>query len=185
MKKTLLLILTILAFTQVNAQFIKKRSIDISIGYGVSYPYDDLEIYGDGFFLQGEYVMEVSKWIDIRPYAGVIFTKSNGEDLNQNPTIYIATTNAFLLGGKTRITIPIPWVSPYVEVGIGGSIGSFETFTPFTNIEKKGFTPHIPVSIGLELGPKHNFDIEFTYYYQPNLEQFAGAAAFGVSIPID
>jgi hypothetical protein len=36
----------------------------------------------------------------------------------------------------------------------------------------------------LELGRNHNFDVAFTYYFQPSVEQFAAAAAFGVSIPL-
>lgn len=43
---------------------------------------------------------------------------------------------------------------------------------------------HIPFSIGLELGKKHNFGIAFTYYFHISVEQFAGAAAIGLSIPL-
>ncbi len=182
MKKTCTIILIILASTQVKAQLIKEKSIDISIGYGLSAPYDDVDITGSGFYLQGEYVLTIAKWIDIRPYAGLILTKA--EDNEQNSPEYKSTANAFLIGGKVRITAPIPWVAPYLESGIGASIGSFETFTPFTNIKDSGLIFHIPVSIGLELGPKRNFDIAFTYYFHNSVEQFAGAAAFGISIPL-
>ena len=185
MKKSFIILFTILTSTQVEAQFLKEKSIDVSIGLGISAPYDDIDITGSGFYLQAEYVLDISKWTDVRPYAGLILTKADDKDLNQNPTIYKSTSNAFLIGGKTRITIPIPWVSPYFEVRVGASIGSFETFTPITNINKKGLIMHIPFSLGLELGRKHNFDITFTYYYQSSVEQFAGAAAFGVSIPLN
>jgi len=183
MKKHLSLIIILLAITQVKAQLIKEKSIDASIGFGISAPYDDVDIYGSGFYLQGEYVLTLTKWFDIRPYAGLILTKAY--DNNQNGPEYISTANAFLIGGKTRITAPIPWVAPYVELGIGASIGSFETVTPFTNINDSGLIMHIPFSIGLELGRKHNFDIAFTYYFHNNVEQFAGAAAFGISIPLN
>lgn len=185
MKKTIIILLTILASTQVKAQLIKNKSIDVSIGYGLSVPFDDVDIYGSGFYLQAEYVLTVAKWIDMRPYAGMILTKSNNKDNQANEPQYKSTANAFLIGGKTRITAPIPWVAPYLEFGIGASIGSFETFTPFTNIDDSGIIMHIPLSIGLELGPKHNFDIDFTYYLHNSVEQFAGAAAFGISFPLD
>ncbi len=184
MRKTLILILAIFAFAQANAQLIKEQSIDIAIGYGLSTPYDDVDISGDGFYLQGEYVLTLAKWIDIRPYAGFILTKSNTEDVLEDEAAYKSTANAFLIGGKTRITAPIPWVAPYIEIGIGASIGSFETLTPFTNIDKSGLVLHIPWSIGLELGPKRNFDIGFTYYEHPSVEQFSGAFAFGITIPL-
>ena len=183
MKKHLSLIIILFAITQVKAQLIKEKSIDASIGFGISAPYDDVDIYGSGFYLQGEYVLTLTKWIDIRPYAGLILTKADNN--NQNAAEYKSTANAFLIGGKTRITAPIPWVAPYVELGIGASIGSFETVTPFTNINDSGLIMHIPFSIGLELGRKHNFDIAFTYYFHNSVEQFAGAAAFGISIPLN
>ena len=74
MKKKLVIIFTFLAFTQVDAQLIKEKSIDASIGYGISAPYDDVDITGTGFYLQGEYVLTLSKWIDIRPYADQLQT---------------------------------------------------------------------------------------------------------------
>ncbi len=184
MRKTIVIILTILASAQVNAQLIKEKSIDVSIGFGMSAPYDDINVYGSGFYLQGEYVLTLASWIDIRPYAGLILTKANSKDLNENPTIYKSTSNAFLIGGKTRIKAPIPWVAPYIEIGVGASIGSFETFTPDTDLDKSGLIFHIPVSLGLELGREHNFDVAFTYYYHNSVKQFSGAFAIGLSIPL-
>jgi len=89
-----------------------------------------------------------------------------------------------LLGGKARITAPIPWVAPYVEGGIGASIGSFETVTPGTSLQASGLIYHIPFTVGLSLGPWHNVDVAFTYYFHPTVRQYAGAAAFGISIPL-
>ena len=185
MKYTIILILSILIYSQANAQSIKEKSIDVSIGYGLSSPYDDVDVTGSGFYLQGEYVFNIANWIDIRPYAGLILTKSNVDDNQQNEPNYKSTANAFLFGGKTRITAPIPWVAPYFEIGIGASVGSFETFTPFTDIKNNGLQMHIPISIGLELGRKHSFDIAFTYYFHNSAEQFVGAAALGFSIPLN
>ena len=184
MKKTII-ILAVLASVHVKSQLIKEESIAFSIGYGLSAAYDDVNIADTGFYLQGEYVLDLSKWFDMRPYAGLILTKSNGKDLNEEPTPYIATSKAFLIGGKARITAPIPWVAPYLEGGVGASIGAFRTLTPYTDIDKSGLILHIPFSLGLELGPNHNFDIAFTYYFHPSMHQFSGAAAFGISFPIN
>ncbi len=177
-------ILILLLSIQVKAQQTKEKAINVAIGYGLSAPYDDVDIVSPGFYLQGEYVFAISKWFDIRPYAGLILTKSNGKDLNQNPTTYETTSNAFLIGGKARVTAPIPWVAPYLETGIGASIGSFTTYTPFDDMDKNGLVLHIPFSLGLELGPKHNFNLAFTYYFQPSIRQFVGAAAFGFTFPL-
>ena len=110
---------------QINAQLEKEKSINIALGLGISYPTDKVDIFGSGFYLQGEYVFTLAKWIDVRTYAGVILTKTNAERNKQNGTSFKSSANAFLLGAKTRIIAPIPWIAPYIEIGIGASFGSF------------------------------------------------------------
>jgi hypothetical protein len=185
MKKTLIILIVVLASNLAEAQFIKNKSINAQIGYGMSSPYNSVaEIANDGFFMQGEYVLTVASWFELRPYAGLILTSSNGKDMNDNPTDEKAESKAFLVGGKARVRAPIPWVAPYVEIGVGGSIGKFETFTAFTNVNKNGFVYHIPFTFGLELGRNNDVDLSFCYYFQPTVEQFVGAFAIGISIPL-
>nr|WP_313809656.1 hypothetical protein [Allomuricauda sp.] len=161
-----------------KAQPKQGRFIDVSIGLGISAYDGDVDFSGSGFYFQGEYVYAPKKWLGLRPYLGLILT--SGDDNTTFPDSEVAT-NAVLIGGKARILAPIPWVAPYLEAGIGASIGSFETLTPFTNISRSGLVAHIPVSIGLALGKRHGLDIAFSYYYHPSVDQFAGAAAFGLS----
>jgi len=185
MKRTLTLLIMILISNLTAAQFIKKKSINAQIGYGLSFPYESFsEISADGFYLQGELVLKAYSWLELKPYAGLIITKSNGKDVNDNPTDEKVESKAFLLGGKARVRAPIPWVAPYIEIGIGASIGKFETLTGFVNIDKSGFIYHIPFSLGLELGKNNNTDIGFTYYFQPSVEQFTAAFAVGFNIPL-
>lgn len=186
MKNTLILIIIILIFNPVEAQFIKEMSINAQVGYGLSSTNNSVdEIVNDGFFMQGELVLKVATWVEIRPYAGLILTSSNGKDLNDNPTNEKAESKAFLLGGKIRVRGPIPWVAPYIEIGIGTSMGKFETLTAFDNIDKRGIISHIPFSFGLELGRNGNLDLGFTYYFQPSVEQYVGAITIGISIPLN
>lgn len=176
------ILLTLFLSPIINAQPKTGNYFDASIGLGLSAPYDEVDVSSSGFYAQGEYVFGISKWFGLRPYAGVIITSP---DENPNlPDYYKVTGNGFLFGGKARVAAPIPWVAPYFEVGLGGSIGSFETYTPFTNIKKNGLLMHIPFSLGLALGRKHNFEFEFTYYYHQSVEQFCGAVAIGYSFPI-
>ena len=185
MKRTLILLIIILTSTLTEAQFIKEKSINTQIGYGLSVPNNSIdEIVDDGFFLQGELVLKVTSWFELRPYAGLILTNSNGKDINNNPTNERAESKAFLLGGKARVRAPISWVAPYIEIGIGTSIGKFETFTAFYNIDKSGIIYHIPFSLGLELGRNNNVDLGFVYYFQPSVEQYVGAFALGITIPL-
>ena len=186
MKKAFALFLIAFAIVQSGvAQFVKEKSINAQIGLGLSAPINSVdETVDTGFFLQGELVLKVKSWFDIRPYAGFIFTNSDGRDLENNPTDEISESKAFLMGGKVRLRAPIPWVAPYIEGGIGASIGSFQTVTFFENIDRTGLIYHIPLSLGLQLGPKNNVDLGFVYYLQPSVEQFAGAFAVGLVIPL-
>ena len=180
-----ILVIFIIFFScEINAQQKTGEYINATIGYGLSAPYDEADITGSGFYAQGEYVFAMSKWFSVRPYAGIILTSEDKSENQQNLLNYKVTSKAFLLGGKARICAPIPYIAPYLETGLGISIGSFETYTPSTNISKNGLIMHIPFSIGLALGKKHKTDIAFTYYYHTSIKQFSGAAAFGLTFPL-
>lgn len=186
MRKILTFIIIALISNVVEAQFIKEKSINAQVGYGLSAPNNSIdEVVDDGFFAQGELVLKAASWVEFRPYGGFILTSSNGKDLNNNPTDEKAESKALLLGGKTRVRAPIPWVAPYVEIGIGTSIGKFKTLTAFDNIDKSGIIYHIPFSFGLELGKNNNVDLGFAYYFQPSVEQYVGAFAVGITFPLN
>lgn len=186
MKKMLVFLTIVLTSNFADAQFIKEKSISAQIGYGISVPYDSFDdIADDGFYAQGELVLKITSWFELRPYAGFIITNSNGKDLNNNPTYEKAESKAFLLGGKARLRAPIPWVAPFIETGIGTSIGKFETLTGYHSFDKSGVIYHIPFAFGLELGKEHNVDLGFTYYFQPSVKQFVGAFAFGLTFPLN
>ena len=185
MKKILTLFTIVLTSNFVEAQFIIEKSINVQAGYGLSVPYNSTdEIVDDGFFAQGELVLKAASWVEFRPYAGFILTSSNGKDINDNQTDEKAESRAFLLGGKVRVRAPIPWVSPYAEIGIGTSIGIFETLTAYDNIDNSGIIYHIPFSFGIELGKNNNVDLGFAYYFQPSVQQFVGAFAVGITFPL-
>ncbi|TCK68511.1 hypothetical protein DFQ05_0019 [Winogradskyella wandonensis] len=170
----------------VTAQFIKERSINAQIGLGLTVPYNSVDdVSSTGFFIQGEYVLTVKSWLELKPYFGFITTNSNGEDVNGNPSPEFAEATAVFLGGKFRLRAPIPYVAPYIELGIGTSVGKFTTITAFDVVDKSGLAYHIPVALGLELGKNHGVDLGFTYYFQPQEKQFSGAVAVGLSFPID
>lgn len=186
MKNKLFILILLLTSHFITAQFIKEKSLNVQIGYGISIPYNSLSNVADGgFFVQGELILEAASWVEFRPYAGFIFTNSNGKDLNNNSTLEKAESKALLLGGKARVRAPIPWVAPYVEGGIGVSMGKFETITFFDDISKSGLIYHIPFALGLELGRNHSVDLGLTYFFQPTVEQYAGAFAVGLTFPLN
>ena len=169
-------------FNPIYAQPQKGEFINASLGIGVCAPNDETEVNGSGFYAQVEYVWSPLSWFGVRPYAGVIIA-SGKSDEKVIPESSVKS-NAALLGAKVRLAAPIPYVAPFIESGVGLSAGSFETHTPYTNLKKNGVLLHIPVSFGLAIGRKHNYEVKFTYYFHNSVEQFSGAAALGFSFPI-
>ena len=167
-----------------QAQFFSGEAVELSLGYGMSVPYEEVGFYGTGFFAQGEYVLGINEWFDLRPYAGYVLTNMDGNLSGLFEAEEKATANAFLLGAKARFRIPNDWVAPYAELGLGGSIGSFETLTANTEIDESGVYAHIPFCLGLELGLRHKVNLELTSYFQTGVQQFIGAIAVGLRIPI-
>ena len=187
--KTIILAFFILLFSNyLKAQPRVGEFINASIGYGISAvnnSNDDTTANGSGFYAQGEYVMGLTKWFGLRPYAGFVITDASESDIKQNQPLYMATSKALLVGGKVRLAAPIPYVAPYIELGVGASFGTFKTFTPNSSIEKKGVVAHIPFSLGLSMGKKHTVDFAFTYYFHPSVNQYSGAVALGFTIPME
>ena len=176
---------TIIFSAAIYAQPTKGEFVNASIGLGFSYSNDGSNYSSSGFNFHAEYVFCNSKWIGFRPYLGVISTSNTVDENYKDSSQYIVTTQALLIGGKARFCAPIPYITPYLDLGLGASIGTFRTLTPNSDKKKSGIIPHIPLSLGLMLGRKHNFDISFTYYLQNSINQFAIVAAFGISFPVE
>lgn len=164
-----------------NAQPREGRFLDASIGLGISTPMEDIDLTGTGFFAKAEYIFGFNKWVGVRPYAGILFTTP---DDNEDYPGYGVSANIFLLGGKGRVALPIPYVAPYLELGLGLSVGNITTRTPFVDVRRKGVIPHIPVTLGLALGRDHNIEVAFAYYFHPSVKQINGAALIGMSFPL-
>lgn len=178
-------ILSGILFNPLHAQIKKGEFINASIGLGFSSPVnqDEHEVTGTGFYAQAEYVYNPLSWVGVRPYAGVIIASDELEE--EGVPKYKAKSNAALLGVKIRVAAPIPYVAPFIESGVGMSIGSFETYTNYTDLKKNGVLLHIPFTFGLAIGRNHDYEVKFTYYYHDAVDQFSGAAAIGISFPIN
>ena len=141
--------------------FLMLPGLAFSFYYGSQ---DEVDVMGGGLYLQGEYIIGLKSWFSVRPYAGAIFESVDKNQNLQNQPQYKVTTNAFLVGGKIRICAPIPWVAPFIESGIGASIGKFETFTPSVNFNKSDALLHIPFNFGLAVGRHNSLEIGFSGY---------------------
>ena len=96
----LITLFTIIFSGVVKAQPKKGEFINVAVGLGLSAPYDESDISGSGFYAQGEYVIGLSKWFGVRPYAGIVLASQVEIDREKYQTDYKVTSNAFLFGGK-------------------------------------------------------------------------------------
>ncbi|MDR7371836.1 hypothetical protein [Flavobacterium aquidurense] len=182
-----------LFFSNLSKAQTEGNAIKASIGFASSSSYyiesygaqDEVDVMGGGLYLQGEYIFGMTSWFSVRPYVGGIFTSVDEIPDLQNQPQYKVTTNAILLGGKVRFFAPIPWVAPFIEGGIGTSIGKFETLTPNVNFDKSDVLLHIPFSLGLAIGRKHNFEIGISGYFHPAAKQSNAIFALGYTFPLD
>jgi hypothetical protein len=94
------------------------------------------------------------------------------------------TSKAAAAGIKGRLAIPIPYVAPFIELGLGASAGTFRTFTPVHQITRDGVLIHIPVTLGLALGSEGQLEVALVFLYYPAAKQFGGGTAFGMTFPL-
>ena len=186
MKNLVIVLLTAFTHGFVQAQFIKEKSISAGIGYGYTFPKESLSPFSNrGFFAQGELVLKSTNWVSFRPYLGLVLNSSDSRDIYYIPANDRTSTKALMLGGKARLRAPIPYIAPYLEIGIGTSIGKFETISSYDNINKNGITYHIPFSLGVELGKNHGVDLGLRYYFQPEIRQDVYVVAIGLVFPLN
>lgn len=186
-------IILIILFPNLSKAQTTGNAVKASIGFASSGSYyienygaqEEVDVMGGGLYLQGEYIFGITSWFSARPYVGGIFTSVDKNPDLQNQPQYRVTTNAFLVGGKVRFFAPIPWVAPFIEGGIGASIGKFETLTPGVNFDKSDVLLHIPFSLGLAIGRKHSFEIGISGYFHPAAKQSNGVFAVGYTFPLD
>ena len=177
------ILLLILCSNTLFAQPQKGTFIHASAGLGYVYPTEEeVDVSSSGFYAQAELVWSPLSWVGARPYVG--FISSSGDTTLNGEVIGRVKSNAFMIGAKIRIVAPIPYFAPFLEAGFGVSAGSFETKTMLVDVRKNGLTPHVPYSIGVAVGRRHNIEIKLTYYEHYELHQFNGAAAVGFTFPI-
>jgi len=156
-----------------------------SIGLGQNVATTNDAPDGTGFYGAAEYVVIMSRLFSPRAYSGLLLTHPNPEGCRtQNGPCDVSAKMGFL-GAKARFSVPIPYVAPFVELGLGTSFGAITTVTPSTTRETRGITYHIPAAFGLSLGPAHNFDVAFLFLIHPREKQVNGGATIGLAFKIN
>jgi len=159
--------------------------VDIFVGLGISFPSDSTRTGdGKGAFLEGAYVFWPHSAVTPRLYGGLLATTPDRKTCSAVPCDVEAQI-AFA-GAKVRVMAPIPWVAPYLELGLGVSAGHLRTLDG-TMIDTKtwGLTWHYPIALGVAFGVRHQYDVSFSYLFHPEEQQVEGAFAigFGFAVP--
>jgi opacity protein-like surface antigen len=88
------------------------------------------------------------------------------------------------LGSRARFTLPIPWFGPYIESGIGVSLGRLRTALDSSDHRVDGAALHVPLGLGVQLGPEHEVEVGLLYLFHPKARQTDGSLGIGLSYPI-
>ena len=153
------------------------------LGYTFAQEKDHADGMGTGGFLEAEYVFRPSHVFSPRLYAGALVTFPDDKSCGGDPCD--VESKIVFAGAKARIMAPIPYVGPFFELGLGVSAGYLRTLARLDVDERtSGVAIHIPFAIGLALGRRHQYDLEFSYLFHVAERQTGGAVAFGLGFPV-
>ena len=155
-------------------------------GLGISFAPDARDGLGLGASLVADYPLVPAVWGGIRLYAGGFASATEESSCPGSVEPCSISSTLAVLGTKVRLLVPIPYVGPYFEVGLGASAGSLETrIGPSGTLDgiderHSGLMLHVPFSVGLAFGARHQHALSFDYFAHPGRDHVAGAFALGI-----
>jgi hypothetical protein len=161
------------------------RALGVSVGIGFAFPSSSSASgSGQGAFARAEYVFWPSSWFTPRLYSGIEVAPRQS-NCSQGVTPCDVSAEFGFIGAKGRLLVPIPWIAPYLELGVGGAAGHFSTRSGYAvNRTFDGVTYEIPFALGIALGSRRQFEVAFEYLFHPAMEQFAGGVGVGLRVPL-
>jgi hypothetical protein len=138
---------------------------------------------GIGFYGSAEYIYERVEWATPRAYAGVLIAGST-DDCAFTPCDVSARIG--FIGVKGRLLAPIPYVAPFIELGIGFSVGSLRTLLDgYVDESSSAFMYHVPFAFGLALGKHHEVEVVLQFLAHPEQNHSDGGFAIGLEFPLE
>jgi hypothetical protein len=162
------------------------RALGLYLGPAFAFPSSDRieNGSGEGIFGGAEYAFWPDSWFSPRLYGGFSFTKPRSDCGAGVSPCEVASSFAFM-GVKTRFLVPIPWVAPFVEVGLGASFGHFSTRVgTLVDREVGGALLDVPWSLGLALGSRRQCELSVQFLSHARAEQTTGGLAIGLRVPV-
>ena len=137
---------------------------------------------GAGFLGEADYVIEMTTWIQPRLCAGVLLTFPDECESAGSPCE--VTARMAYGGAKVRFTAPIPYVAPFVDLGLGLGVGVLTTRLPEADYGQSFASYHFSIFGGLALGTNRNAELAVGFLAQPSTPQSAIALELGLAFPL-
>ena len=145
----------------------------------------DVDGRGAGAYAQAQYIFRPAHWFTPRLYVGTVLATPDSGSCGAGVDPCDVSAKIFFFGGKFRLMAPIPYVGPFIELGIGGSVGHMSTRSgQQVDATGKGLMYHVPFGIGLALGERHQFEIAGQGLVHPEQKQICGGIALGVTLDL-
>jgi len=161
------------------------QAFGLAAGLGLASPSgSDVKGSGSGGYAEVEYIYRPNDWFTPRAYTGVLLS-SPKSDCGIGVSPCDVSANIFFLGGKVRLMAPIPYIGPFIEVGVGASAGRISTRSgQAVDAAGSGIMYHVPLALGLAMGEQHRYELSFQYLYHPEQKHVCGAVAVGVGFDL-
>jgi hypothetical protein len=137
---------------------------------------------GAGFLAEADYVIEMTAWVLPKLYAGILVTFPDSCEGGGTPCE--VTARMAFGGAKVRLIAPIPYVAPFVDLGLGLGVGVLTTRLPDADYGQSFLAYHFSIFGGLAFGKDQNVDLAVGFLAQPSTPQSAVAFELGLSFPL-
>lgn len=141
---------------------------------------------GAGGWVEAEYAYQSISWLTPRAYAGALLTRRQPTSCGAGVEPCEVTARIAFAGGKVRLLAPFPWAAPFVESGLGASVGRFRTRSgAAADRSHGGLAYHVPLGLGLLLGRQCGLELCLQYLYHPRQWVTGGALALGLGFYLE
>lgn len=144
------------------------------------------EPLGAGYTLQADFIIAPYEWFNVRAYLGMIKVgrRANDEYCEQQGIHCHVTAHGAIGGLMARLTVPIPWISPFIGAGLGSTFGRYSHRTPNDYTRRNGMFMHVPLTLGLALGPHSEVDLGATVLRHPGSRGDIVSVYLALTLPL-
>lgn len=161
------------------------RFLQLDAGIGLSFEESaEVDGGGSGAYARADYLFSRDEWFTPKLYAGFLFTRPE-RDCGVGVAPCDVSAQIAFVGAAGRLMLPIPYFGPFVELGLGASVGQIATrIGTLVDVQWSGATYHVPWAVGVAFGSRRQYELAFQYMEHPEQRQTNGAVAVGFGFRI-